>query len=88
METYFVASARSQEVRGFYLVPSRRGTQLNGNSFAAGIPPQNKTSPLSQGNPIEWKLMDENTILFRRDATSPLSQGNPIEWKRGVREKQ
>ena len=66
-------------------VPSRRGTQLNGNltSGCCGMArPGGAVSPLSQGNPIEWKPV----LRFaggRGRAASPLSQGNPIEWKLG-----
>ena len=37
-------------------------------------------SPLSQGNPIEWK-QDTRRFNMALVGQSPLSQGNPIEWK-------
>ena len=38
-------------------------------------------TPLSQGKPIEWKLIPKVSCFIKR---SPLSQGKPIEWKQAV----
>ena len=44
-------------------VPSRRGTQLNGNGASDDYDIGAWASPLSQGNPIEWKRHRLNTRI-------------------------
>ncbi len=66
-------------------VPTRWGSQLNGNTVMMLKPIMNcRSSPHSLGIPIEWKQQGEAHQGQAANGQSPHSLGIPIEWKRSL----
>ncbi len=62
-----------------YNVPTRWGSQLNGNQSAHRFQICADQSPHSLGIPIEWKPVPAQTVTLM--VKRPHSLGIPIEWK-------